>query len=1201
MDLKKLLLLGLPLVGLALLFLFLFQPTPPAGGLEAPEAAPAAEAAPEAARLDGRETLREATAEAAPYDPRALKAGPGAHRLRGLVVDEYGQPVPHAWVASFGGPYPLFDFVLEPSELLEHPLELSLEPLASVRADAEGRFDLDGLLGRTTWLVARAPKRLNRGRIAVSPLALDQDEPFLLPTVPGGAVSGRVVDEFGAPVANAEVFVGPSLTYLLQAIRNQDVFLERRFTDGDGRFELEAVPAGAVLSVLALDGATHPGFLEFGPLRPGREADLQVRLAETGGLSGRVETASGEPAARAEVLAVPLDFRLLPAVVRDLAAWTTRTGADGAFRFDRLPRRQYFLVAQGAQGRAMPVAARVSGRDSELARPLVLRDLDFVSGRVVDGSGRPRAGVTVSLASLPTGDLGGSGVGGIPDAIEVFTRVGGEVLPALLPKLTQDVTDADGSFRLPGWPGAALLAETADGTGARFELPESGADAEDDAVFVLVLPEPGAVRGRVVDPEGRPVPRFSISLEPRSAEQGARPTATADPAELEAVPREEAAPPPKPWAEVEANLAEGEVLVRPRMRALDGLSGLRFLEDPNGAFELTGVLPMHYALTARAAGWAESESVPLQVRDGEVVEVEVSLRAGGTLRGRVIAEGTREPVAGALLQAGSSDDSRLQALLLNAAEFAPTTRSLADGSFELVGIPAGFRYLDVFAEGFAPRTLKGKPFEAGEVREDVVVELRAGATIQGVVRDRHGNPLPSRMVLGFAPDSKDAFQTPTNEDGSYRAEHVVPGNYFLVTAALDDESLLTGDLMAVFGGGALANVYVKEGQVATVDITDPTAGGCRLTGTLVDADGLPIANAGIFVRAKGAGMLDLRMASARTDGEGRFAFRSLAPGDYDFTVFGGSWDGDMDLEVPDLPEADVVVRVPRGRVTGSVVREGTGEAASGVTVMLVREDSQGDFFSGMIAGGRDVRWGSTDDGGRFEFTGVPPGEYHVEARADFGFRGRGGATGADGPPLGKAVGDSFRLGMDASHDAGVLRLPVSGGLHLVVRDTSGQPLSIGFRVRAEPLDEDGEGGSTWGRGEATLGGLAAGSYRVRVTADGWCTAETEPVEVRDGELAEVVVALEKGVELRARIRNADGTPADLASLEVYDDAGRRLPGPDAEWLRFQSRFGGEDGTLAVGTYPPGSYRVVAENKDGRTREASVFLSEGGSGLVELTF
>lgn len=1201
MDLKKLLLLGLPLVGLAFLLLFLFQPTPTAQRPERSEAAPVADTAPEAASLGERETLREVAAEDAPYDPRVLKAGPGTHRLRGLVVDEFGQPVPNAWVASFGGPYPLFDFVFEPSELLEHPLELSLEPIASVRADAEGRFDLDGLLGRTTWLVARAPQRLNRGRIAVSPLRLDDDEPFLVPTVPGAAVTGRVVDEFGAPVANAEVFVGPSLTYVLQAIRNRDVFLERRFTDGQGRFELEAVPAGAVLSVLALDGATHPGFLKFGPLRPDSERTLEVRLAETGSLSGRVETSSGEAAVGAEVLAVPLDFRLLPAVARDLPAWTTRTSGDGSFRFDRLPRRQYFLVAQGAQGRAMPVAARVSGRDSTVAKPLVLRDLDFVSGRVVDGSGRPRAGVTVSLASLPTGNLGGGGVGGIPDAIEVFTRVGGEVLPALLPKLTQDVTDADGSFRLPAWPGAALVAETANGTGARFELPTGDADTEDGAVFVLVLPEPGVVRGRVTDPEGRPVPLFSISLDPRSPEWFVQRTRELESPELEAVPPPDESAPPPPWSDLEANLAEGEVLVRPRMRALDGLSGLRFLEDPNGAFELTGVLPMHYALTARAAGWAESESVPLQVRDGEVVEVEATLRAGGTLRGRVIAEGTREPISGALVQAGSSDDSRLEALLLNAAELAPTTRSGADGSFELVGIPAGFRYLNVFAEGFAPRTLKGKPFEAGEVREDVVVELRGGATIQGTVRDRHGNPLPSRMVLGFAPDSQDAFQTPTDEDGSYRAEHVVPGNYFLVTAALDDESLLTGDLMAVFGGGALANVYVKEGQTATVDITDPTAGGCHLTGTLVDADGLPIARSGIFVRAKGAGMLDLRMASARTDAEGRFSFRSLAPGDYDLTVFGGSWDGELDLEVPDLPEADVVVRVPRGRVTGAVVREGTGEAAPGVTVMLVREDAEGDFFSGMIAGGRDVRWGNTDERGRFEFTGVPPGEYHVEARADFGFRLRGGAPGTEGPPLGKAVGDSFRLGLDASHDAGVLRLPVSGGVHLVVQAPGGQPLSIGFRVRAEPLDEDGEGGSTWGRGEATLGGLAAGSYRVRVTADGWCTAETEPVEVRDGELAEVVVALEKGVELRARIRNADGTPVDLAALEVYGDDGRRMPGPDAEWLRFQSRFGGEDGTFAIGTYAPGSYRVVAESTDGRKRQASVFLSEGGDGLVELTF
>ena len=282
-----------------------------------------------------------AVAEEAAFTNRPIKVGNGRHKLGGRVVDEAGDGVPNAWIGAYSSPFAIADFIDDPEELLERPLEFSLDPLASVRADEEGYFDLAGLPGRALYLTARAPMQLSNGRQRVSPQDLGSEEGVVLKTYAASQLEGTVRDSNGNPVANAEVLVYPGLKYVVSALRKRDLFVERTFTDGAGKFALEAVPAGMVLNASAFAGPTHPGTSEFGPGTRRNALRTTVNLVELGRLEGQVVNTDDEPVGSARVAAIPLDLRMIIPVLRNIPGWISTSDGGGNYRFDGLPYGQY--------------------------------------------------------------------------------------------------------------------------------------------------------------------------------------------------------------------------------------------------------------------------------------------------------------------------------------------------------------------------------------------------------------------------------------------------------------------------------------------------------------------------------------------------------------------------------------------------------------------------------------------------------------------------------------------------------------------------------------------------------------------------------------------------------------------------------------------------------------------------------------------
>ena len=119
----------------------------------------------------------------------------------------------------------------------------------TVRADAEGRFEVAGLAPGTLTLVARAegsaPSR-RKAKVGTEPLEV---EVFLRSA---SDLAGRVHGSDGRPLAGAAVTVEGDLA----GLEGDEAYVEhaRAVTDPEGRFTLTALPPGSVTVVVRADG-----------------------------------------------------------------------------------------------------------------------------------------------------------------------------------------------------------------------------------------------------------------------------------------------------------------------------------------------------------------------------------------------------------------------------------------------------------------------------------------------------------------------------------------------------------------------------------------------------------------------------------------------------------------------------------------------------------------------------------------------------------------------------------------------------------------------------------------------------------------------------------------------------------------------------------------------------------------------------------
>ncbi len=433
------------------------------------------------------------------------------------------------------------------------------------------------------------------------------------------------------------------------------------------------------------------------------------------------------------------------------------------------------------------------------------------------------------------------------------------------------------------------------------------------------------------------------------------------------------------------------------------------------------------------------------------------------------------------------------------------TRSDAEGSFVLRGLPNESVGIHVEREGYAPAVLEVTPALEGQGKE-ITVRLEKGAVVRGVVRQDHA-PLPDEQVNLFSGfDFFEARTTRTDADGAYAFPGVAAGTY----------TVSTGPLEAGSPGILRRDVPVPASGEVVVDLDQAAPGGQGVVQGTVRSGDQPVPHAAITV-IDGRGWSQATHVEA--DEQGAFRATGVQPG-----------------------PVTVVATTAQGT---STVKGDVAVADDGTPAQVDLLFAAGEV-KGRIAGDHDApvsgAWVQIELAG----PGARPGQVRatVVSDQDGGFRARGLAEGtyrvrASGSGYGNLVTDPFALADGQALDLGTLHVPLGVALQGRVVDDAGAPVedatialvdASGRPIQVFSLITSGSDGR-W-----RLSGLSPGRYVVKVEARGYAPASVA-VDVDEGG-GTADTRLRRGGAIAVRVLDASQHPLAGARVSLLDDRGQ---------------------------------------------------------------
>ncbi len=997
--------------------------------------------------------------------------------------------------------------------------------LRTVTGD-DGAFRFDAAVNFDDWMLRVVPPaplaELVMGGVEV--VEERESDVGTVYVTAGYEVPGIVVDEFGEPVEGASVrALRPrpkgSTTDFLRLIRElpqRPSSVDSATTAADGTFVLTKIPPGRYDFELSAAGRALR--IERNVMVSPEQGTGPLRFVIAIGydLPGRVVRTSGAPVEGLQVVAFeePRGESGLFELDKSFAT----TDADGAFRLRGLAAGQVMVVAiPEGEPFAVKDAVPVPGTDFV---EIVIQGDAWLHGRVTNTSDEPVADAEIYVVSTDGG-----------------TPVVGNTLTA-----------ADGTYRIDGlrsgpvqvflvqasgyatYPEDLFAALRGGGSGLNLSPGENTQDAQ--------LSGGGTVRGVVLSQsDDAPVPGVRVSLLSAQAFFGGTRGATTD-----AEGRFEIANLPKGGAVL---LAEKEGWFQPGVTP-QTIGMMMMGEFRGGGARQTD--------TGRGAKISISET-------GEVVERELRLARGSTVRGRVL-DPDGAPVAGAQVSVQAADLPRMFGPLAAMLRGVEPKLSKADGTFEIPGPPPGQK-AKIVARAAGWLDGSGDEFTAavGQDVEGVEVRLRRGAVVEGVVRDTEGKPLPAALVRWIPGDDANPWSTrwtlgratpvSTDANGRFRAESVEPGKLIVQVKHPRHLSVSRSD------------VVVEDGKSTTLDFQ--LAAGASITGTVLGPDGRPRAGGRVAIGRDGDWQRPDDAYAAEpepvsSDAQGTFRFEGLPPGKFTLTARGES----AAPSAPAVVEAGasgVTLRLVTAYEISGTVRYTDGTPAVGARVNVVAR--QADGTPGDDEAGSDTTGGD----GSFRIRELPGGTYDVHVGQ--------GWWGGDRAAVVPRTIESVEAGRSG------LVIEVTSGLRIVGRVLlpDGSPASEGWvwcsqvlepsAQRREPVSASG----AIADGSFELKGLVEGEYQLNVNVPEYgqralrAAAGAEDIEIR----------FTDGATISGRVTMPDGSAASGVNVWVQSPNGGTNAQTD------------ENGRYTAAHVAPGKVTVMAM---GNTGDGKPLRAEG---------
>ena len=817
--------------------------------------------------------------------------------------------------------------------------------------------------------------------------------------------------------------------------------------------------------------------------------------------------------------------------------------AEGNFRVGSLRSGKHTVTAS-RPGRvaAKGEAVDVPAGSGVADLKLVLPGGRSVAGRVLDGAGAPVAAAEVTART----DRAAQRSRGLTRSRTWSAQ--------------STVTATDGSFRLGGLddgPFVVVASSKERGRTERKEIPPGEESLE------LVLEPTTTIAGRIRDAEtGEPVLRFDIELERRDPSRG-------------------------------ATYREGQ--------------GRKTFATKDGSFEWADRRPGTYRLFVVAKGYLAGEQDGIEAEAGQRTgSVEMALRPGALIRGRVLDGSTGAPVEDVAV---SAEPVEVEEATDRSRGPAPGEPTGPDGAFETSGLLAGKWRLRAWREGFvSARTDPIQVAERGTI-DGIVIVLPRGGSIEGVATAPDGAPYTGgrawasrverseeedeiRSISGFGYMGRGSGRgEEIDASGAFRLEGLEPGKY-LVQAR---PASVPGEPQEEIQRKTLRGfVDVEEGSVARVEFARPKAG-CLVRGRVArDREGVEGVEVTLVPKEwpkdrEARSILEPRL-KVRTLPGGAFEIADAPAGEA--TVGARLSGGTTVAETVTIPaggELTVELRLPLGEIAGRVVSEVDGSPIPRAAVAAFRLQKEG------TEGGSGWSNATAGEDGRYRIRDLSPGAYRVRASPGFPAARDEKAANLSSDERGPVdVGETGPTVVDFS-------LPVGAKVLVSVRDPDGRPLanaSVRLRSEAKPARESGGmrfGPFGWGSGvetgqdgSARFLGIPRGEYFVAVQFDGYAPFTSETRGVAPGEETTFQVEMREGTRLRVRLLRPDGVAERNGWANFTDAKGGEWSAqiPTGEEVPPEGR-----GLLHV-RLAPGTYSVKSGAKGFRSYRGSVVVGSG---------
>ena len=839
----------------------------------------------------------------------------------------------------------------------------------------------------------------------------------------GGQISGRVLDEGGAPVAGATLKASGQRGMMFGG-RSP----EREATsDSDGAFELRGLSAGKYSVAATLEGWRGGKTDERVEVEDGMSlTGTLVTMVRGLSITGKVVMPDGSAAAgvpvrleQARASSGSSEGRRNPWGGRNRGPERKEvvTEMNGTFSFEALTETAARVVANaevpGEDGNVTSLVAISEDVEPGAAEPLelALRPTLALAGIVVDDTNEPVTEFEIRAAREGYTSRSGAGDG----VRKTISAEDGRFSVAGLSAGTWTV-----SIRASGYTSPEDQTRT-------LTVPQSGPEPR------FTLERLGSVRGIVVGPSGAPIAGATVTRAQSGGGFGGG------------------------WGRREEGVTTGD----------------------DGTFEVADQRPGTQSFVASSEGWAKSESASIEVVAGEVAEgLTLELRRGGRISG-VVRDAEGSPWAGRrvtyaqgggpMAMFGGAETATTDSTGSFTFETVPPgkwTVNASPGEREMFKTFEGARDESAFFELMAQNLSQEVEVEdGGQVFVELGAEPRDPVVVLGEVT--RGGAAVNDGNVTFAREGGDLFANLKRADvqaGAYRIELDRPGAYLVSVERGSRRNSFLIDVPS--SGEQRVNLELPEGGI---------------TGRVTDSEGRPAA--GIRVTAEPSTSFSFNRfdpRSASTDADGRYELDDLDPGTYALRVGSRGWGrgggstGDaygvavvegVEVTATSMTGGVNVQLSSPGRVIGLVVGK-DGEPLAGATV-FVRE-----------ASGRPVDAISTvrsGSDGRFSYSRVNPGTYVVSARGD----GQASET-VGGVVVSAGQDTEVRLEVDTASSLVVRTVekddtPVRAEVTVV--DSDGREVS--GLVGTELFRSFGEGVSTT---EQSFGPLPPGRYTVTARA-----------------------------------------------------------------------------------------------------------------------